>query len=300
LEPELESLGARPTLDNFLRAAAQWREDAASHRDGMTIAFVIGNGMAVSDRENIVFMEDFGDGLGSVLRNSISISSLIRGMAPTERRENIARNQLFFVDTGRTQTSLLADYQAPTPSAVFEATRAGFDDRTMLNMYSAAADQQAYAIPSETTLFGRALMAGLEGEAVEALPDGGWGITATSLIRAIEREFDAISAEYSVAQRPWPTTLGNVDELVISRELFVPQAVVDLKIVPEDAHPVAISVRDAQFQAVYDGAFPEDGKLKLDAGLYVVEATFEGRKEPKRQVFSVSQGPTEWVLDSAP
>jgi len=91
-DPDPEPDVDRCTLENFLRAASDWRRDASN----VTWLYLVGYGLEL-DREQVFLLEDFGDGIGPLLRNAVSTRSSPDSM--TAKRECCIRRKRAAADT---------------------------------------------------------------------------------------------------------------------------------------------------------------------------------------------------------
>lgn len=156
--PALADFGDRCTLDNFLAAAAEWREDAAMHPKGLTVFYFAGHGAQRTKGDSILLFEDFGDGVGGPLRRAVDTETIFFGMAPSKARKQIARNQLYFIDACRVRPAVFKSYRLMHTTPVFEVEEAERDDRYAPVFFAATSGSQAYAVPGEQTTFGRILL----------------------------------------------------------------------------------------------------------------------------------------------
>jgi hypothetical protein len=267
-----------PTLRNLLEAAAAWRADAATHRDSMTLFYFGGHGLAVSRSEQIALLADFGDGVGPVLGNTISVNSMVEGMAPTTRwLPEIARTQLYFLDFGQSMTSLLDEFVASTPTDVFDRALETNEDRVAVVFYAAARGQPAYGRAQGLTLFGEALLDCLNGAAAEQVGDGGWSVTTTELARVLPQRLQALTAEFGISQEV--TVSGLIGPAVVARAPEAPSVAVEIDLSGEVGPQAVLRVRDSELRDVLEkpGPFPPTLEIELGAGVYLFELTEPGR-----------------------
>jgi hypothetical protein len=156
--PELAGFGDRCTLDNFLAAAAEWRDDAARHPNSVTVFYFAGHGAQRTKGDSILLFEDFGDGVGGPLRKAVDTETVFYGMAPSKARKRIARTQLYFIDACRVRPAVFKNYRLMHTTPIFEIEEVERDDRHAPVFYAAASGSQAYAVPGEHTTFGRILL----------------------------------------------------------------------------------------------------------------------------------------------
>jgi hypothetical protein len=161
--PVLSDFGDRCTLDNFLTAAAEWREDAARHPESLTVFYFAGHGAQRTKGDSILLFEDFGDGVGGPLRRAVDTETIFYGMAPSTKRRQIARRQLYFIDACRVRPAVFKNYRLMHTSPVFEVDEVERDDRSAPIFFAATSGSQAYSVPGEQTTFGRILLDVLSG-----------------------------------------------------------------------------------------------------------------------------------------
>jgi hypothetical protein len=189
--------GDRCTLQNFLAAASEWRNDASTHRDNVTIFYFAGHGVQRENPDSVLLLEDFGGPGGGPLRNAVDVQNIFLGMAPSEQRSEIARTQLYFMDTCRLQPRDLDNYHHMNTTATFEIYKRGTDDRYAPIFHAAAAGSSAYGVPGGQTVFSKLLLDALKGSALntEAV-DGRMSkvLSIHSLDRALEAGIKAWQA----------------------------------------------------------------------------------------------------------
>jgi hypothetical protein len=260
-----------PTLNNFLNAAAGWREDAAAHREGVAIFYVAGHGLMLTRADQLVLLHDFADGVGSILRNAINVGSVWQGMAPTSSLPEIARTQLFFVDASQQIESLPDNLVGAHPTQVFDLPLESREDRVAIT-FTAARGQLTYGKIGGKTLFGEALLECLDGAAAEQLETGGWGVTTTGLASTVGARVREQSAEFGVEQDA--NVGGLLGSALIARLPAPPDVRVSIE-VPDDARKTGrLAVRDSQLELVFERKPPlpaDPIELELPAGLYMVE-----------------------------
>ena len=81
--------------------------DVSEHREGLAWFYFAGHGLELTSTEQAMVLADFGSGYGPLLRRALTVNNLFYGMAPSARMPDVARTQVYFVDTGprRTQNS---------------------------------------------------------------------------------------------------------------------------------------------------------------------------------------------------
>jgi hypothetical protein len=165
----------KATLRNLLTAAAEWRADLSGDRRNIAFFYFVGHGLELSSMEQALLMSDFGDGVGPLLKGSVTVNNLFYGMAPTARTPHIARTQVFFVDTGRTHHPGLQPFELHNTTAVFDADLATLDDRSAGVFYGAAPGGNAMAFRGEDgigrTVLSESLLMCLDGAAAVAIDE---------------------------------------------------------------------------------------------------------------------------------
>jgi len=159
IEPNLYDLADSCTLNNFLIEAHQWRDDAASNQNCVTFFYFVCHGVQRSTEDAVLLLEDFGDGIGGPLKNSIEFKDLFDGMAASRKRPNIAQTQLYFVDTCRIIPEEFKQFQWKNATPVFNDAELSIrDDRRAPVFYAAVPGSRAYARPKKQTIFCETLL----------------------------------------------------------------------------------------------------------------------------------------------
>jgi hypothetical protein len=156
--PELADFGDHCTLQNFLAAAAEWRNDATGHPDSVTMFYFAGHGAQRTKGDSVLLFEDFGDGVGGPLRNAVDTENILYGMAPSRARKQIARTQMYFIDACRVRPAVFKNYRLMHTTSVFEIDELERDDRHAPIFFAATSGSQAYAAPGKQTTFSRILL----------------------------------------------------------------------------------------------------------------------------------------------
>jgi hypothetical protein len=256
------------TLANFMRDASEWRRAAASHRDNLTIFYFAGRGFAPTQGEQLLVLQNFGDMIGPLLRNAVSVNNIVYGMAPGAAGD-VARTQLYFIDSGRTRPAALAQYQAMNSSAVFDAPLRGIDDRTAPVYYASSMETPAFGVPNEVTLFCRALIEGLSGAAARVLDDGRWAVTAISLADYIGLRVSELAAEEAASQSVGVE--GSLGPAVITYVDGPPDVPVKVTFAARQAIlSVAVKIQGDEGPVGEWRTTGDSLDLKLPAGLYQV------------------------------
>jgi hypothetical protein len=297
-EPPATPVIEPPTLDKVLREAAAWRADASAHRDGIALLYLSGHGFIVSRADQVVLLHDYGDGIGSILRNSITVGSIFQGMAPTGRMAAMARTQLFFVDTGQTFQTLPPELGAAAPTQVFDLPPDPGTDRVAIT-FSPAPGTVAYGRLGGTSIFGAALLDCLDGLGAEQLA-GEWAVTALGLVQALPEAVRRQLADFAVSGVTQDVSAGGlIAQAAIVRLPGPPEAELSIEVL--NMSPSAnVIVRDSMFAPVLEHGPGLDPLLtvSLPAGLYVVELS-EGGTVQTLETVSVMPSSTAHIVLNA-
>jgi hypothetical protein len=261
----------RATLDGFLRDAAGWREDAAQNPENMTFFYFAGQGFSLSQGEHVVMLQDYGDGIGPALRNTVKVNNIVDGMSPASL-SSIGRTQLYFIDANRRRPTALQSYTSLLPTAVFDCPPFGMDDRATAVFYAASPDSDAYADVKEgETFFSQALMSCLEGGAADQLADGRWGVSIRWLSEKLPRRVADLASDAGVRQQV--VIEGTLREAVISYldEAPLVDVTLHLDFAGDPATAVARLANDeGTVVAEWDAAQSSPPPIQVPAGLYLL------------------------------
>jgi hypothetical protein len=239
-------------------------------------------------------MHDFADGFGSILYKSISTLSLWRGMAPAPDWPNIARTQLYFIDSGR---SLRESFSGSQPTEVFDPAIETLEEQVALVFSTSALGAMSLGQAEGTTSLGQALLECLSGAAAEPVGEGKWGVTTDRLVRILPDRVRKKSSELGVRQDCTVSGLLRRSELIV--ELTKPPPA-DVRIeIPASLSAIdSISVLDSELKPVASrkGPFPPGlVQFAVPPGVYLIEANTPG--EPMiRMLVTVDVPGTDLVL----
>jgi hypothetical protein len=206
-EPLLNGLADPATLDNFLVEAANWRNDASSHQDNVTFFYFAGHGAQRTKDDAVVLLEGFGDGIGVPLKNAVDVNNIFKGMASTDAHPNIAQTQLYFVDACRDFLAAFKNFEPDNTTQVFRVQLTGVDKRTAPIFFAAVPGTKALAIRGDQTLFSKALLDCLNGDAGDLREVNGqerWYVSVHSLNKALFTKVD-----------DWNRTLNTEQDFVL-------------------------------------------------------------------------------------
>jgi hypothetical protein len=281
MEPRLQELAVSCNVDDFLRSANEWRRDAQEREDNITFLYFAGNGFELSKSNPIIMLQDFGNGIGPALRGGITVKNLFYGMGPTSEQPDIARTQLYFIDTDRVYPSrVFQSYEEINTTAVFDALPLGIDDRDAVIFYSTGAGQATYAYVGEATFFSLALLKCLEGAAAEpgeTDQEGTlrWQVSITSLMNGLNQVLPALFQDSGLSGLDQLFEVGGQVRDSIICYLDAPP-VVDLAIEVDPTEALAVSHVEMSNEAgavvfKHDAPLrPHPYRIQLPAGYYTL------------------------------
>jgi hypothetical protein len=301
-EPGLLEATSPCGLDQFLREVTDWRADARSHRENMAFLYLAGHCIERSNIEQLFLLEDFGNGIGPVLRNTIEVNSIFNGMAPSRRNDDIARTQLYFLDASRRRSTSLKEFELMNSTPVFDPEQGPVDDRTAVTFYATESQGSAYAKRGQPTLFNQALLQCLNGVAGQpvSIENKRWAVTVTSLVRALDRQMERLSQELGVGQRI--VVGGIVQEAVVQYLDTNPQVDVIIELEPPEAAAFAtIEIMSADLESIQRLEAPTESTLhtRLPAGVYLLQVDIsppQPQFESRRMIVSVSPPDFRWKV----
>lgn len=271
-EPSLQCC-APATLSAFLQAAQDWRTDVSTAPENVAFFYFAGHGVIRNRTDQILLLEDFNDGVGSLLRNSFDVNSLYHGMAPSSRYPSIGRTQFYFIDACRNLPQQFGQFESLSPTPAFDVRLADRrDDRLAPKFYATAVGDLAYAETDGQTIFSQALLRCLQGGAAERDERGRWRVTASSLTRTLGATVNALLQEHAVEQPVVVDGLGR--DAVLCYLPTPPLAQLQLLLKPPSAHAHArVQIRDGEGALLYDLAppIPAPFEANLAPGYYQFE-----------------------------
>src|SRR5215216_105713 len=199
-------------IQNFLKDAKEWREDASGSPESMALFYFAGHGLQTREVECALLLQDFNDGQGGVLRAAVDLDNIYGGMAPAKARPDIARNQLYFFDACRFRPDEQNQFLRMNTTDVFpvefdtdkgDGSAIVVDDRRAPILYAAVPGGSAYSAWNKYTFFSHALLSCFKGRAGVKVqnPYGQteWLVTAHSLSAALTFELDDINRARKLA-----------------------------------------------------------------------------------------------------
>ena len=282
-QPEIEKLKTTCTMEDFLVQANAWRQDASARKEDTTIFYFAGNGFEVEKSDPVLRSGDFGNGVGPVLRSAFRVDDLFRGMGPAHWQPDIARTQLYFVDTDRNPLGMVSASMRRGTTLPFDVEQPGIDDRGAVIFYASTPGSPAYGVKGEgLTYFLMGLILSLEGAAaipgsIDELGRQHWQISIKSLVQNLGPMVKDLTAQAGVKQEV--TLSGLVKDAVICFLDGPPKILLRLEIEPPAAAAKArIEVRDTEDELV--DIPPLEGnppvlETALLAGYYRIKILFD-------------------------
>lgn len=279
---------------HFVPEASAWRTDAArANKKGSTFFYYSGHGLR-RDSSDLITLADFGDPLagGRLQRSFELVSNFITGMAPTDSRRDMARNQFYFVDCCREDIVDLA-----YPGTVWD-TLPGRDDRATPVFMASYPGAVAMAIRGRPTDFCNALLKCLA-VGGEATPDDQWFVTSISLNKALEAYFTKLgTGQYA------PSGGMSFRDVPLHRLPGPPPVEFNLVVKPTDAvGGTTISLRhtDGLFTGQFPAAAAENPyEVHSFAGIHEIQATPPGAFKPYSKLKPIVPFWTELPIDLIP
>jgi hypothetical protein len=284
-EPGLQGLGTSCVLNHFLKDAKEWREDVSAQAENIAFFYFAGHGIQRSKTDQVLLLEDFNDGIGGVLRNSVDVHSLRNGMAPSPKRPNIGRTQFYFIDACRNLPFQITDFEKLDATAVFDVELSGFDDRRAPIFHAAIPDGKGFAVPLEQTLFSKVLLECLEGSAAESPETDGeirWHVSYKSLSEVLHDQLEALSKGFGVEQPSVADGFGK--DAIICYLDSAPEVPTVFEVEPSDASTQThVRILDDDGMPVRELPLPlspHPYSEKLPAGFYQFVVTIEPPTSP--------------------
>ena len=199
-EPAMAATGVnRCSRTNFATEVRQWRDDAGTHNDNITLFYFAGHGVQRSRNDAVLLLEDFGDPNEGTLHHAAEIINIFNGMAPpSSSLKKMARTQFYFVDACRVLPTAFKNFEKMTVPDIFNVELSGTDDRKAPIFFATVPGVKAYALKNEQTLFSKALIKCLNGAAGQPLPEDaqgnvGWHVSVQSLNKALADFFTTLT-----------------------------------------------------------------------------------------------------------
>ena len=239
-----------------------------------------------------MILGDFGDGIGSRLRNAVDTFSLLQGMAPSIEYGDIARSQLYFIDSCRMAPIDALKHENYDCTAVWDTPTLEKDDRAAPVFYTSLPGTQAFAIPGEQTLFSKALLRCLCGMGSELIGER-WAVTIYSLNKGLQYHLEKVAKEYGAEQEFRVNGFGR--ELILHYLTDPPDVDVEFVVEPEGkATMTRVLVNDLQNEQEFGPPLdPHPYSTSLLAGNYLVNVS-SGSGTPTPQLKTLSPPYDRW------
>ena len=286
-EPALAGLTDPATFDNVFAALHEWRKDASTDAGNITIFYFAGHGVQRDKEDAVLCLHDFRQPppTAPALRRAIDLATLRAGMSPSSSQPDIARTQFYFVDACREQPAQTSHFKDLKTGDIWDIELDGQDDRCSPIFYASVSNHTAGAIPGDQTLFGKALLACLKGEAGDSLGEDAagdpiWGVTLESLNNGLRVKVDELNRQLGGDQNY--TTGGQFRETTLCLLDDPPLVDVVLQVDPEQACRVSrieITGND-DVPRVFDPPVNSPLQEKFAAGLYSIKLIFKPPSPP--------------------
>ena len=187
-----------PTRMNVLSALDDWKRDCCSSPENVAILYVCGHGAQETDDNAVVFVHDAGAQGARVLDEAIDVAGVRAGMTGPRS----PRRQWYFVDACRVPASRLRAITVPLRGGITLDPEREIESEHRPLFFAAEAGGSAYEARSGT-VFGRALLdvLGLDAFRPRDGADGGWAVTAPSLLEALSARVAELAGGGLQAQR---------------------------------------------------------------------------------------------------
>ena len=280
--PELAAVGDRPpTAQAVEEALNAWKADCSTRPENVAVLYAAGHGIVLTkDEGGIVLLRDFAAPNLPMLRNSLDVASITRGLAgPTA-----PSRQFYFVDACQVRPDEVAGFQALRGGVgLDEPVEAPTNSSAIYT--SAAPGTLALGAPGRGTLFSQALIECLDCFGTMADDDGHWVVTDTSLVGPLKARVTELAAEHGVEQTA--TAGGRMGPAVLHDLVEPPTLEVSFAVLPDEAGPVSFgSLQDQLGQVVVDTS-PLHPQLvtPVRAGVYTLNVVIQ----PETQPFKAAQ-----------
>jgi hypothetical protein len=186
------------TLENFEEAASEWRQDAALHRDGGAFFYFAGHGVSRGiPNDAVMLLADFRSSSSRYLKNAVEVADIKNAMIPTISYPEMARNQLYCIDSCRLVPQDVNAFIDIRVDRVFDIELNHLEDNRKIGMfYAANPGTSTDAVKDHLTYFSTGLLECLNrlgGERAD-LTDR-WSVSVNSLIWAMRKYFKQLEQQ---------------------------------------------------------------------------------------------------------
>jgi hypothetical protein len=308
LSPSDEEIARDPAMGSYPRArfeqfqakALQWREACAADSGNVALFYFAGHGLQRTRKDAVLLLEDFADGPGHPLNNSVDMEDLYSGMAPTPEHRNMAMTQLWFVDACRGFPKEFDGFETLQAPGTFGVTRPDADRRCAPLYFGALPGTSAYSIGGETTIMSQALLESLDGAAAERSPGSTeWWVTVRNLLRGLQDVVAEINEATGGTQDIYDAGQTPRSEARIVRLDSAPSVRVKIELRPADAaERVSLEVKRAADGAAMEIPVPLKPNPFVDrwtAGVYTLECSPANAGIPRDPEWLVLPPVTSWA-----
>lgn len=299
--PALAASGAaHATRAAFEQDARDWREDAKSNRDDMTIFLFSGHGIQRGPEEGVLLLEDFLTPNGAPpLAKCFEVGNIKNGMAPSDTFTEVARTQFYFVDACLTRPETQKKFVDPQVPQVFGPELNSVDDRDVSLLFSTVDGAISLGRDGKPSHFAEALTQALRNAADETRqdPNGNilWPVTSLAIKTALDMY-------YEKNQLGTKVKIGGFSGSPVLRFLPGPPSVdISVRIRPDDIGvPFGVWLFDDNNNAVpnYNPINKTDFTGTVTAGMYRVQvdcARLNASPYRSGSMFITQKGPWPWL-----
>jgi hypothetical protein len=309
LSPHPVEIAANPAVANtgagranraaFETDARDWRKDAKSNPEDMTVFFFSGHGIQRGPEEGVLLLEDFLGADEPPLAKCFEIGDIKNGMAPSPSFPNIALTQFYFVDACLTRPETQKKFVDPQVPEVFGAELNVVDRREAPVMFSTVDGAIALGREGKPSHFSEALTLALRDAAENPQPDANgavvWPITSLTIKTALDAYYD----EHELGTK---VKLGGVVGTPVIRNLPNPpdvKMIVEVK--PENlGPPFGLWIFDEADQPLPQFGPTNEKRVNttVKAGLYRVRVEsdrLQASPYSSRFMFVTQKGPWPWL-----
>ncbi len=270
------------TLSNIKKSYREWKKRCDSTPENVAIFFFCGHGL--DKGEHYLLAENFGEEPANPWEGSFAFDMTRRSFFSCK-----ARTQLFFVDACRQVTSDMLKTDLPA-NPIDPPSLMAKDCAFNLTQKAAASNESAYGKKDEVSFYTKALIGALKGNAVNNDFDD-WRISTGTLSARMNAFLQLESPGQGYPQRCISTTSDITDIIRFAEPPIVP---LKLSCHPEDALAFAeLSCLDPNTnlgETRLPGITPWE--IKLKAGIYKLQARFNGGQYKSNSVFKPVMPPS--------
>jgi len=271
------------TLVEFLRAAAEWRDDACTHSEGVALLYIAGRCVRPTESDLAILLADFGDDVGGLLYKSVSLRSLMDGMAPSPWNPEVPRTQLFFADLVGPMYESVSDgsglLSSSWPTPAFDRPTGIAEDDRSATFFRAVTPSRSEPADGPASILGTTLIECLEGAASESAGAEGWAVTSRSLASHLPEIFRQRNRELGSSSRLTLEGLTAAGRSVVAKGM-TPRRVKYVLGVHSGDGPQQLVVKDGSLATVLETTIPahvNSVAVDLFPGLYLMEVREEGQ-----------------------